>query len=84
MVRKLKKELSPTLLDVKDESAQHAGHAGRMEVKGDETHFAVRIVSDAFDGLKTVKRHRLVYAILDAELKGTVHALSLDTKTPSE
>ena len=49
-----------------------------------ETHFKVRIVSDSFEGLKTIDRHRLVYVVLEEELLGPVHALSLETLTPEE
>jgi len=73
-------------LDVVDESAQHSGHAGAKGVASPsgETHFKVRIVSDSFEGLKTIDRHRLVYVVLEEELLGPVHALSLETLTPEE
>jgi BolA family transcriptional regulator, general stress-responsive regulator len=80
--QKLKSALSPVALDVIDESASHAGHAGARE--GGETHFRVRIVSSAFDGLSRVDRQRRVYAALAEELHDRVHALALTTLTPSE
>lgn len=87
MRRKLEEALEPTLLVIRDESSKHAGHADRMGVATGtgETHFTMEIASPKFEGLTSIKRHRLVYAILDEELsKGPVHALSLVTKTTTE
>ncbi|CAM6120680.1 unnamed protein product [Calypogeia fissa] len=81
--KKLQEALAPTLLEVDDVSHQHAGHAG-VEKGAKETHFNVKVISDKFTGSSLVKRHRLVYGLLDDELKNGVHALSLVTKTPSE
>jgi BolA protein len=79
---KLNAAFSPLALDVVDDSARHAGHAGARP--GGETHFNVRIVSDAFKGMSRVERQRKVYAVLAAELEGGVHALALTTLTPGE
>jgi BolA protein len=79
---KLEAAFSPERLDVRDESSQHHGHAGWRE--GGETHFRVTIVSPAFEGLTRVDRHRRVHELLDAELKGRVHALALTLLTPDE
>ncbi len=79
---KLEAAFSPLKLDVRDESAQHHGHAGWTE--GGETHFRVAIVSAAFEGLNRVERYRRVHEVLDAELKGRVHALALTLLTPGE
>ena len=79
---KLEAAFAPQRLDVRDESAQHQGHAGYRD--GGETHFRVAIVSAAFDGLTRVERHRRVHDVLDAELKGRVHALALTLLTPDE
>ncbi|CAG7853817.1 SubName: Full=Uncharacterized protein {ECO:0000313/EMBL:CCA67755.1} [Serendipita indica DSM 11827] len=49
-----------------------------------ETHFAVEIVSSAFEGKRSIQRHRLVYAALDEELKSGVHALQVIARTPEE
>lgn len=75
-----------TSLEVIDESSQHSGHAGAKGVSSPsgETHFKVRIVSDSFEGLKTLDRHRLVYVVLEEELLGPVHALSLETLSEEE
>ena len=80
--KKLAAALAPQRLSVVDESHRHAGHAGARP-QG-ETHFRVEIVSPAFAGLSRVARQRLVYDVLAAELKGPVHALALQTRTPEE
>lgn len=79
----LEKELSPIELEIEDISYQHAGHSG---VKGSdgETHFNVNVVSQEFEGKSLVKRHRLIYSLLQDELQNGLHALSIVAKTPSE
>lgn len=79
---KLTKALSPEKLDVIDNSAQHAGHAG-ANPEG-ESHFAVTVVSSVFEGKNRVQRQRMVYAALAEEMSGRVHALELKTLTPDE
>jgi BolA protein len=79
---KLSSGFAPKELVVEDDSAKHAGHSGSRP--GGETHFSVRIVSDAFEGLSRVERQRRVYAALAGELKQQIHALSLITLTPAE
>ena len=79
---KLVQNLSPVRLVVNDESHRHAGHAG-ADPRG-ESHFSVTVVSAAFAGKSRVDRQRMVYGLLDAELKDRVHALSLTTLTPDE
>ncbi|MED6139793.1 SufE-like protein 1, chloroplastic/mitochondrial [Stylosanthes scabra] len=82
---KLEKELDPVELEVEDVSYQHAGHAGVRGSGGDgETHFNLRVVSKEFEGKSLVKRHRLIYKLLDDELQSGLHALSIEAKTPSE
>jgi len=84
--RKLTEGFAPSVLDIEDESARHSGHAGMRghAGAGGETHFNVRIVSEAFAGLSRVERQRKVYAVLATEMAGGVHALSLVTLTPAE
>ena len=79
---KLEAALSPLALDIEDESAKHAGHAGARE--GGETHYRIRIVSESFAGLSRVQRQRKVYAAVADEMAERVHALSLVTLTPEE
>ena len=83
---KVEKALSPLLLEVIDESAQHAGHMmhpGGVEPRG-ETHFRIKVVSAAFSGKSRLERHRIINALADAELKAGVHALAIEAKAPDE
>ena len=79
---KLVAALSPTRIEVVDESHLHAGHAGARP-EG-ETHFRVEIVAAAFAGQNRVARQRLVNGALAEELADRVHALSMKTLTPEE
>ena len=72
---KLTRAFDPVVLEVTDDSARHAGHAGAGGGRG-ETHFNVRIVSAAFAGMSRLDRQRAVNAVLAEELAGPVHALS--------
>lgn len=76
---RLQLALDPSTLDVLDEGYKHAGHAN--EGKG---HFHVRIVSAAFAGQLSIKRHRLIYAALQGLMDNGIHALSIDAKAPGE
>jgi len=80
--RKLTDAFVPERLDIVDDSARHAGHAGARD--GGETHFSVEIVAAVFRGKSRVERQRLVYAALAAELQERVHALALRTLAPEE
>ena len=79
---KLNQAFAPVRLDIQDDSAKHSGHSGARE--GGESHFSVTIVSEAFKGQSRVARQRQVNTVLADELKGPVHALSLQTLTPEE
>ena len=91
IVKKLTEGLEPVSLVVTDNSADHAGHAGNPTGSPSaESHFEVDVVSAKFAGVKPVGRHRLVYELIDAEMKGTsvpghpgVHALSIKARAPS-
>ena len=76
---RLQAELAPTELEVLDESAAHAGHAG-ADGTGFGTHFRVRIASPRFDGLSRVARHRLVYDALRDFIDCGLHALAVETR----
>ena len=78
MAQRLHERLQPTLLEVIDESAQHAGHAGAND-QGYGTHFRVRIASPLFTGKTRVARHRLVYDALQDFIDQGVHALAIET-----
>lgn len=83
---KLRQAFAPAALEVQDQSAAHAGHAGAQRADGSrgETHFHIRMVAAAFDGVGRVERQRRVHAALKDELAGQVHALSLTLLTPGE
>jgi len=79
---KLTEALSPTRLEVVDESHLHAGHASAPA--GGESHFRVAIVAAAFAGRSRVDRQRLVHGTLADELAGPVHALAITALAPGE
>lgn len=74
---RLAERLSPSRLEVIDESAVHAGHMG-ANAEGHGSHFRVRIASPRFEGLSRVARHRLVYDALQDFIDSGVHALAID------
>ncbi|MBX3656023.1 MAG: BolA family transcriptional regulator [Ramlibacter sp.] len=77
MVRQLTELLAPSQLEVLDESAAHAGHAG-ADGTGSGTHFRVRIASPLFTGKARLARHRLVYDALQVFIDRGVHALAIE------
>lgn len=78
---KLRRELDASHVAVEDESWKHAGHAGAKMGGG---HFAVDVVSSKFDGLNALDRRRLVFQILQDEMQGAIHALTVRAYSPSE
>ena len=81
MAEKLQAAFAPERLEVLDDSAMHAGHAG---ARGGESHFTVKITAEGFRGLGRLQRQRQVYAALKEELSGSVHALSVQVSAPGE
>jgi stress-induced morphogen len=75
---KLRQKLAPAVLEVINESGMHSVPAGS------ESHFKVVVVSATFEGKSLVERHRLVYDALGDEMRGTVHALAITSRTPEE
>lgn len=89
ITEKLQAALAPIALEVVDESHKHAGHAHvltRPGKAGDscETHFAIKVVSEAFAGKSRLDRHRTINSLLAAELTDSVHALAIEAKAPGE
>lgn len=82
IIQKLTDALRPASLSLKDVSHLHAGHKESSGLP--ETHFNLELVSDQFEGMSMLKRHRKVYGILADELQERVHALSMKTNAPSE
>ena len=82
MIReRLARELAPVSLEIIDESAKHAGHAGAASGGG---HFIVHIVADSFRDKTPIQRHRLVYDAVGDIMHQEIHALSIQAKTPDE
>lgn len=73
--------LHPIEIEIGDDSALHAGHAGARSGGG---HYNLHIVSAAFEGKNTVARHRLIYAALGEMMKGEIHALAIRAQTAEE
>jgi len=73
----LRAALTPTRLEVLDESYQHKGHAGANGT-GYGTHFRVRIASPSLTGLPRVKQHRLVYDALQEFIERGAHAIAIE------
>ena len=74
--------LEPLALDLHDESAQHAGHAGSRPSGG--SHWRLAIVSEAFRGQSPVARHRMVYEALGDLMKRDIHALRIEASAPEQ
>ncbi len=77
LAQRLRERLQPSTLEVLDESAAHAGHAGANGT-GFGTHFRVRIGGAGFSTLSRVARHRLVYDALQDFIEQGVHALAIE------
>jgi len=78
----LRAAFSPERLEVVDDSARHAGHAGAQP--GGQTHYSVLVVAEAFRGMTRVARSRAVHAALEPEFSSGLHALALTLRTPEE
>ncbi len=78
---RLERELSPTHIDIVDESHLHAGHAGAASGAG---HFNVTIVSDKFTGKSAIQRHRMVYLAVNDLMPSEIHALSIQAQAPDD
>ena len=86
---KIEAALAPSSIEIIDESHKHATHAHAVKRQGvaghtGETHFRVRVVSEAFRGKSRVDRHRAINQLLETEFKGSMHALAIEAKAPGE
>ena len=79
--RLLRERLNLSHFELVDDSARHAGHPGATSGGG---HYNVVLVSNAFEGLGRLQRHRLVYEALDGMIGTDIHALSMRVLVPSE
>ena len=82
MVRRLHSTLSPTAVELIDDSEQHRGHGGYNPAG--ESHFTLKIESPAFAGKNRVERQRMIYAALGDLMEARVHALSIRASAPGE
>jgi BolA protein len=73
--------LTPSVLELIDESHLHAGHAG---ARSGGRHYRLSIVSEQFDGRRTMERHRIIYAALGDLMQRDIHALSIVARAPGE
>ncbi len=78
----LEARFQPRRLDISDDSASHAGHAGARP--GGETHYSLHMVAEAFASMSRVARSRIVHEALAAEFTSGLHALALKLQSPAE
>jgi BolA family transcriptional regulator, general stress-responsive regulator len=81
VIRERLAALKPLTLDLRDESEQHAGHAGAASGGG---HWQLTIVSEAFRGKSAVARHRMVYEALGDLMSRDIHALKIEAFAPEQ
>ena len=81
VIRERLATLQPVTLDLRDESEQHAGHAGAAS---GGSHWQLTIVSEAFRGKSAVARHRMVYEALGDLMKRDIHALKIEAFAPEQ
>ena len=77
---RLEAAFAPAQIDIIDDSARHAGHAGARDGRG---HFKVHIVSAAFAGMPPLARHRAVYTALGELMQTDIHALQIEALPPA-
>ena len=82
MLRLLNSALSPTFVELVDDSEQHRGHGGHNP--SGESHFSLEIESAAFSGKSRVERQRMIYHALGELMKERVHALQIRARAPGE
>ena len=82
MIASLQAAFDPLALQVSDDSAQHAGHAGAAA--GGETHYTIEMTTRAFSGKTRLARSRAVHEALAAEFRSGLHALALTLRAPTD
>ena len=82
MLKRLNSALSPTRMDLRDDSEEHRGHGGYNPAG--ESHFSLEIESAAFAGKSRVERQRMIYHALGDIMRERVHALSIRALAPGE
>lgn len=82
MLARLNSALSPTSIELIDDSEQHRGHGGYNPAG--ESHFSLRVESAAFASMNRIERQRMIYAALGDLMRERVHALSIRATAPGE
>lgn len=82
MLARLNSALSPSTIELIDDSEQHRGHGGYNP--SGESHFSLHVESSAFAGQNRVQRQRMIYAALGDLMRERVHALSIKARAPGE
>ena len=82
MHRRLTQALRPTMIELIDDSEKHRGHGGYNPAG--ESHFTLRIESEAFAGKSRIDRQRMVHSALGDLLESRVHALSIRARAPGD
>lgn len=82
MLARLNSALSPTRIELIDDSEQHRGHSGHNPAG--ESHFTLRIQSPAFAGKNRIQRQRMIYSALGELMHARIHALSIRASAPGE
>ena len=80
---KIEKALNPVSVEIINESHLHAGHQESFDGSG-ETHLRIKVVSEKFEGMSRVNRHREINALVLEEIAEGLHAIAIDAKAPSE
>ena len=78
----LKTQLTAQHVEVTDQSSLHDGHLEAQKSGGG--HYAIIVVSTRFADKNLLERHRMVYQVLQKELQGDIHALSIKALSPEE
>jgi BolA protein len=80
----LTEAFQPEVLEVRDDSAKHAGHAAMKGIEGGESHYHIHIQAAAFEGKSRIQRHRMVQELLKHEFDGGMHALSIQAEATAK
>lgn len=75
-------QLQPISLEILDESHKHQGHLKDSPTLG--THLSIKVIATCFEGLSRISRHKIIYDLLEQELKTQIHALSIKAFAPNE
>ncbi|MFU8805725.1 MAG: BolA family protein [Bradymonadaceae bacterium] len=76
--------IEPHIIEEKIRAAIEDAHIEVLDLTGTKDHYQVLVVSSAFEGKPLIKRHRMIYDALAEEMKGPIHALTLQTYTPDQ